>query len=113
MIVQNKAEFTGGNRITFLKSWNRIRTVVVDEKQISLEVVTHEGNGITLLGVYPKKYKGLVMANIEEQIKKQILAGVKTEDLFIVAPYVSELEERGDIDVEIDNAKNEDGAQRK
>lgn len=93
MIVQNKAEFTGGNRITFLRSWNRIRTAIVGEEQISLEVVTHEGNGITLLGVYPKKYEGLVMANIEEQIKKQILAGVKTEDLFIVAPYVSDLVE--------------------
>ncbi len=33
------------------------------------------------------------MANIEEQIKKQILAGVKIEDLFIVAPYESELVE--------------------
>lgn len=93
MIVQNKAEFTGGNRITFLRSWYKIETAVADEERITLEVVNYEGNGITLLGVYPKKYEGLVMANIEEQIKKQILAGVKTEDLFIVAPYVSDLVE--------------------
>ena len=93
MIVQNKAEFTGGNRITFLGSWYRIKTAVVDEDRITLEVVNYEGNSITLLGLYPKKYEGLVMANIEEQIKKQILAGVKTEDLFIAAPYESELAE--------------------
>lgn len=93
MIVQNKAEFTGGNRITFLRSWGRIKTDIADEERITLEVVNYEGDGITLLGVYPKKYEGLVMANIEEQIKKQILAGVKTEDLFIVAPYVSDLVE--------------------
>lgn len=93
MIVQNKAEFTGGNRITFLRSWGRIKTDIADEERITLEVVNYEGDGVTLLGVYPKKYEGLVMANIEEQIKKQILAGVKTEDLFIVAPYVSDLVE--------------------
>lgn len=113
MIVQNKAGFTGGSRITFLSSWHRIKISVANEARIILEVVDYEGNCIAYLGVYPKKYEGLVMANIEEQIKKQILAGVKTEDLFIVAPYESELEERGDIDVEIDNAKNEDGAQKK
>lgn len=96
MIVQNKAEFTGGNRITFLRSWNRIKTAIADEEQITLEVVNYEENVTALLGVYPKKYEGLVMANIEEQIRKQILAGVKTEDLFIVAPYESELEERGE-----------------
>lgn len=93
MIVQNKAEFTGGNRITFLRSWGRIKTDIADEERITLEVVNYEGDGVTLLGVYPKKYEGLVMANIEEQIKKQILAGVKTEDLLIVAPYVSDLVE--------------------
>lgn len=93
MIVQNKAEFTGGSRITFLRSWHKIKTAVADEEIITLEVVNYEGNCITLLGAYPKKYEGLVMANIEEQIKKQILAGVKIEDLFIVAPYESELVE--------------------
>lgn len=93
MIVQNKAEFTGGNRITVLRSWYKIKTAVVDEERIALEVVNYEGNVMSLLAVYPKKYEGLVMANIEEQIKEQILAGVKTEDLFIVAPYVSDLVE--------------------
>lgn len=34
------------------------------------------------------------MANIEEQIKKQILAGVKTKDLFIVAPEEADLREQ-------------------
>lgn len=94
MIVQNKAEFTGGSRITFLKSWYKIKTAVVDGERLTLEVVNYEGNHITLLGVYSKKYEGLVMANIEEQIKKQILAGVKTEDLFIVAPEEADLREQ-------------------
>ena len=57
MIVQNKAEFTGGNRITFLRSWYKIETAVADEERITLEVVNYEGNGITLLGVYPKSMK--------------------------------------------------------
>ena len=94
MIVQNKAEFTGGSRITFLRSRYRIKTACVDEDRITLEVVNYEGNSITLLGVYPKKYEGLVMANIEEQIKKQIMAGVKTEDLFIAAPEEADLREQ-------------------
>ena len=93
MIVQNKAEFTGGSRITNIRLWNRIKIVIVNGERIALEVIDCDGNCIALLGVYPKEYEGLVMANIEEQIKKQILAGVKTEDLFIVAPYESELEE--------------------
>ena len=71
MIIQNKAEFTGGNRITFLRSWGRIKTAIVDEERITLEVVNYEGNVIALLGLYPKKYEGKVMANLEEQIKKQ------------------------------------------
>ncbi len=55
MIVQNKAEFTGGSRITFLRSWHKIKTAVADEEIITLEVVNYEGNCITLLGAYPEK----------------------------------------------------------
>lgn len=93
MIVQNKAEYTGGSRITIIGLWHRIKIAIVNEERIALEVIDCDGDCIALLGLYPKEYEGLVMANIEEQIKKQILAGVKTEDLFIVAPYESELEE--------------------
>lgn len=94
MIVQNKAGFTGESRITFLSSWHRIKISVANEAMIILEVVDYEGNCIAYLGAYPKKYEGLVMANIEEQIKKQILARVKTKDLFIVAPEEADLREQ-------------------
>ena len=54
MIVQNKAGFTGGSRITFLSSWHRIKISVANEARIILEVVDYEGNCIAYLGVYPK-----------------------------------------------------------
>ena len=92
LIIQNKAEHKGDNRILEVGSWSRIRTASLGEKLITVEVINEE-NEEFLIGVYPDRVEGLVMKHISDQIQKQILAGVKAKDLFIIAPEESELEE--------------------
>lgn len=92
MLIQNKAEYKGDNRILDVGSWSRIRTASLGEKLIAVEVINEE-NEEFLIGIYPERVEGLVMKHISDQIQKQILAGVKKDNLFIVAPDESELEE--------------------
>lgn len=92
MLFQNKAEYEGDNRILEVGSWSRIRTASLGEKLIAVEVINEE-NEKFLIGIYPERVEGLVMEHISDQILKQILAGVKKNDLFIIAPEESELEE--------------------
>ena len=92
MLIQNKAEYKGDNRILNVDSWSRIRTVSLGERMITVEVINDE-NEEFLIGIYPERVEGLVMKHISDQILKQILAGVKKDNLFIVAPDESELEE--------------------
>lgn len=92
MLIQNKAEYKGDNRILNVDSWSRIRTDSLGERMITVEVINDE-NEEFLIGIYPERVEGLVMKHISDQILKQILAGVKKDNLFIVAPDESELEE--------------------
>ncbi len=92
MIIQNKAEHKGDNLILNMDSWSRIRTASLGEKLIIVEVINEE-NEEFLIGIYPERVEGLVMKHISDQIQKQILAGVEKDDLFIIAPEESELEE--------------------
>ena len=93
MIIQNKPEFCCTSRISFLDDWKTISVRGVGEKSIAIEVLDDLDEAISIIGFYPADKEGLVMANIAEQIKEQILAGVSQDDLFIVAPYESELVE--------------------
>lgn len=92
MIIQNKAEHKGDNRILNMDSWSHIQTISLGEKLIAVEVINEE-NEEFLIGIYPERVEGLVMKHISDQIQKQILAGVEKDDLFIIAPEESELEE--------------------
>lgn len=92
MLIQNKAEYKGDNRILNVGSWSRIQTASLGEKLIIVEVINEE-NEEFLIGIYPERVEGLVMKHMSDQILKQILAGVKKDNLFIVAPDESELEE--------------------
>lgn len=92
MLIQSKAEHKGDSRILNLDSLSRIQTASLGEHLITVDAISEE-NGEVLIGIYPERVEGLVMANIAEQIKEQILAGVSQDDLFIVAPEESELVE--------------------
>ena len=93
MIIQNKPEFCCTSRIFFLDDWKTISVRRAGESRIAVEVLDDCDDAISIIGFYPADREGLVMANIAEQIKEQILAGVSIDDLFIIAPETSELVE--------------------
>ena len=93
MIIQNKPEFCCTSRISFIGDWKTISVRGVGESAIAVEVLDDYDEAIGIIGYYPVDKEGLVMANIAEQIKEQILAGVEKDNLFIIAPYESELVE--------------------
>lgn len=92
MLIQSKAEHKGDNRILNLDSLSRIQTASLGEHLITVEAISEENEEV-LIGIYPERVEGLVMANIAKQIKEQILAGVEKDNLFIIAPEESELVE--------------------
>ncbi|MDM8204292.1 hypothetical protein QUW03_07905 [Faecalicoccus acidiformans] len=93
MIIQNKPEFCCTSRISFIDDWKTISVRGVGESAIAVEVLDDCDEAISIIGFYPVDKEGLVMANIAEQIKEQILAGVEKDNLFIIAPEGSELVE--------------------
>lgn len=93
MIIQNKPEFCYTSRISFIDGWKTISVRGMGESEIAVEVLDDCYKAIGIIGFYPVNKEGLVMANIAEQIKEQILAGVSLDDLFIIAPEESELVE--------------------
>lgn len=93
MIIQNKPEFCCTSRISFIGDWKTISVRGVGESEIAVEVLDDYDGAISIIGFYPVDKEGLVMANIAEQIKEQILAGVEKDNLVIIAPEESELVE--------------------
>lgn len=93
MIIQNKPEFSCTSRISFIDDWKTISVRGVGERSIAVEILDNCDAAISIIGFYPANKEGLVMANIAEQIKEQILAGVELDNLFIIAPEESELVE--------------------